>query len=281
MPSIHDKPNVAAAQVLGKQLVADSSTQTIAQLKDAYAGFRAALASPELKAEMDKFLVGADPQLAGLVGADKAAGQFDAQKASEAVWGKFFARDDARKALFTEVFGAQTAQTPGARMEAHQSGPAVDGKLPYDVSMWVKADSGMGGLDVLRVNTIAQAKLFIDPSDMSWTKVAAPAAAAAPAPLDHTALKNAVWQKYFAKDDDRLAFFEAAFGKPLIDQVPPRWRHLMSTGVEEFKDGKLAMHVSVSVKDESAPRTAFDVLITKRLAEATVEFHQDLSWNKV
>lgn len=174
MPVI-DKPNVSsAAQVLGKQLVGDADKLTIAELKDQYAAFKGALATPELKHAMDQFLAGADPQLAGLLGADKAVQAFDARKAQDAVWERFFARPDTRKELFVQVFGAaKVAEVPPRwehLMDARQEG-AQDGKLVYQLSMSKPGPPDPRGFDVLITEGIASAKVAIDPRDMSWSKL--------------------------------------------------------------------------------------------------------------
>jgi hypothetical protein len=174
MPSITDRPNVAAAQILGQQLVDGSANLTINQLKEAYTGFRGALATPELKAEMDKFIAAKDPQLAGLVGADKANAQFDLKAKTDAVWGKFFGGEPQKIELFTAVFGAaKVAEVPDgwkhlieARFKKEEGG-----KLIYDLSMSKPGPPDPRGFDVLITHGVAGGQIAIDPTDMSWKKV--------------------------------------------------------------------------------------------------------------
>ncbi len=273
MPSISDRPNVAAAQILGKQLIDGSTNLTIAQLKDAYAGFRGALATPELKAEMDKFIAGADPQLAGLIGADKAHAQAELKGKTDAVWGKFFSKEDAKLQLFTAVFGAaKVAEVPDgwkhlieARFETEEGG-----KLIYGMSMSKPGPPDPRGFDILITEGVAYGKIAVDPKDLSWTVVGAPpakAAGPAAAPFDAAKATEAVWGKFFARDDDRKAMFTAVFGAAIANTPGARMEASQSGPPV---DGKLQFDMSMWVKAPDSGRGGFDLLMVNTIAKTKV-----------
>jgi hypothetical protein len=281
MPTIADKPNVAAAQILGKQLVQDSGNLTISQLKDAYAGFRGALATPELKAEMDKFIAGADPHLAGLVGADKAVAQFDLKAQTDAVWGKFFAREPAKLELFTAVFGAaKVAEVPDGwkHLIEGRFDKEEGGKLIYGLTMSKPGPPDPRGFDVLITHGVASGKIAIDPKDMSWTVVGAPppSPAAPAAPFDAAKASESIWGKFFARDDDRKAMFTAVFGAAVANTPGARMEASQSGPPV---DGKLAYDMSMWVKAPNSGRGGFDVLMVNEIARTKVLIDpKDMSW---